>query len=123
MTIEEIEISLCSQLGQFIKSPLRNKWLETDQAKIFVRKSKRVVKTKLVDALDIASIEFDESIRSKGLFTRILTEFEHLNPFDYLYIENVLNPELGRFLQERGYAPIGSPVGYIKRQADCERKG
>lgn len=89
-------------LVKFLKSPVKNQWLETKEAKLYVRKSQRIIVQEhcahLSTCFDLASMEVQPKEQHKGIFRTTLFEMVELNPFDYVFVENVLNHDLFHFL-------------------------
>ena len=57
--------------------------------------------SKLEPCLDLGNI--DLSPRGEGLLTRILVLLEVENPWNFLYVESVLEPRLEKFLENNGF--------------------
>lgn len=76
---------------------------------LFIRKAWRVLPPKkltdldssLNPVLDLASFEVNP--KGEGLFTRILEIAETECPWDFVFIENILESRLIPFLEKRGY--------------------
>lgn len=86
-------------LKEFIESPNRVSWLYGDDLHVYVRKSKRRIKScgpHLVNVLDIASIESCNP--GKGFFAEFFPLAHAMNPWAGTFVENVLNPEFGKHL-------------------------
>ncbi len=96
---DQYEADIFIQLEQFMQSPLRNKWLEDDNIKVYVRKSQRNIgQNKLYSFLDLASFEVVE--QNKGTFTNFLTELLRRYPNVNLYVESILNPKVESILKK-----------------------
>jgi len=76
------------QIDDFLKSSQRSLWISNDAIKIYIRKSKRYYKGQLLDFFDFATIE--STVTGKGLFTKILKDFETNYPDKNIFIESVL---------------------------------
>jgi hypothetical protein len=108
-----------NELWQFLESSYRNRWLEHDKIKVYVRKAHHFIKDQACECLDIASIEVIEEFQHQGVFKDFLDTALTLNPYPCLYIENVLNQNLVQYLKRRGFYQIGdvSPCFYWSREA------
>jgi short-subunit dehydrogenase involved in D-alanine esterification of teichoic acids len=100
--IEEISILLNN------KSFPRNKWIYTNNVKIYVRKSKRFVENKLYDFIDIATIEIEN--KGVGIFTKLLEEIEKKFPNINIFVESILNDRLYNFLLKKDFKEIKSEL-------------
>lgn len=101
------------ELLNFISSPCRNKWLEVGPVKVYVRKSYRQAQP----CLDLASIEIKYLHRRQGHFKQTLSLFQKHS--SHVYIENVLNPDLRRYLDS---LVAGDPCWHEAHQVDyCYR--
>lgn len=87
----------------FLHKKERNIWIYTDCFHIYIRKSKRHYDGKLIDCIDIASIEVDEEYKGQKILTTLLeTLFQKYPKFNYL-VESILEPRLIGFLQKYGF--------------------
>ncbi len=90
-------------LQQFLNSPRTvNAWVSYKTLEVYVRRSHRVLSGQQVHCLDIANVVNKEKRRGKGDFWSMLVYLFVNTPkeFGALYIENVLNPELVKSLQD-----------------------
>lgn len=94
---------IADEISRFVDSALRNVWLEDENGKVYVRKSRRFLNGEAITTLDIASIE--AIVRGKGFFktVRVAAENSGLS----VYVENVLEPRLVDHLLRNGYTMIG----------------
>lgn len=99
---------IISELKEFMNknSFPRNKWIYSDNMKIYVRKSKRFIEGELRDFLDLATIEVEP--KGEGLFTKLLNEIEKTFPNTNLYLESILNDRLYDFLLRNNFKDSGS---------------
>lgn len=75
---------------------------------LYVRKSQRCVGYKpsihipavLTQCIDIATVEVDEERRGRGHFTNLI---KYLHGSYNIYVENVMNERLARFLERSGF--------------------
>jgi hypothetical protein len=76
--------------------------------KVYLRKSNRLIKGKIIPSLDIASIEV--WIPQKGTGTSIINKLHELNPFGVTFIENVINEHLEKWINRNDwtYYPLYS---------------
>lgn len=82
----------------------RNAWLKYGPLEVYIRKSE--IPTELGRNLQIANVSVPERDQQHGHFTRFLDHIESYakeNKWDSVYVENILNPVLERFLLKRGY--------------------
>lgn len=56
------------------------------------------------DVLDIATIEVEEELRGKGIFTKLIKQLREDYPDMPLYVENA-TPRLQRHLKKLGFTP------------------
>ena len=96
---------------------------ETEWAKIYVRRSQRLINRKMTQCLDLGTIEIHEDLRGQGVLSAVLEALEELNPWGTVFIENVLDPKLADALRKRGYitdqskpALEGSPACLYKQR-------
>jgi GNAT superfamily N-acetyltransferase len=81
---------------------LRNTWIETSVASVFVRRSTRLYDGHRTSCLDIANVQVKEKFRGQGIFTKLLEHAEQVNPYDLLLIENVIGgSRFIKFFQHR----------------------
>lgn len=106
-------------LRSFLESEERNRWILMGDMRVYARKGTHLIEGRLERCLDVASIEVEEEARGRGLFTEWLAGAERAAKKRGLvvYVENVLNPDLGLFLTRRGYSKVGesSPDSFFKR--------
>jgi hypothetical protein len=85
----------------FLKTKDKNKWLEVDGFKMYVRKSKRYFNNTVYECVDLATIEAEE--QGTGLFTiilnKILDKYKNVN----FYVENVLTDRFFNFFKKYGF--------------------
>jgi hypothetical protein len=82
----------------------RNAWLSFGPLEVYIRKSE--IPTELGRNLQIANVSVPAQEQQHGHFTRFLDMIETYardNQWDSVYVENVLNPVLERFLLKHGY--------------------
>jgi hypothetical protein len=102
MTVEE-------QLSEFmINNPAitvlgvgRNRWLEDETLKVYVRRSIRFLNDCRYNMLDVANIA--ASPPGQGRFTKFLDYAERMRPYQGIFIESVINRRLAEFLDNRRY--------------------
>lgn len=103
-------------LRNFLDSPIKRSW-ETftssgGRIEIYLRKAQRYIDQKMVNSLDIATM--DAEYPGKGALTELLPEIEQLfraSKFDILYVENVMSFRLQVFFEKRHYIKIPSDLG------------
>jgi hypothetical protein len=80
-----------------------SEWLNGDDMAVYVRKSvPRILNDgHKYPTLDIASVTVYR--RGQGHFTKFLREAHAMNPWPATYVENVLEPRLGKFLLGEGF--------------------
>lgn len=95
---------LFQDLHLFLKTKLRNKWIQNDVIKLYVRKSQRSIEGKVYDFFDFASIEIiNEDDRGNGYFTNFLFSFMGKYPTKNIYIECVLTERFKTYLIKLGF--------------------
>lgn len=90
---------ILNQIYDFLLSPVKNTWIENDEIKIYVRKSKRYFKGKVFDFFDFATIEVENT--GQGLFTQILKKFEETYPEKNIFIESVLTERFADYIKNK----------------------
>lgn len=96
-------------LEDFLQDTLfRNTWLVYSKIKIYVRQTNRLLDNERRATLDIGSVEVAEEHQQKGVFTQWLGLAERTakKANRAVYVENVLNGDLARFLAKRGYKKV-----------------
>jgi hypothetical protein len=88
------------QLQAFLQSSMRNQWVETDRFNIYLRKGVHCIDGELQKCLDLATFEVFPQFRRQGVFKHLLLTCQDCNPFPVLYIENVVNKHLHKYLQQ-----------------------
>lgn len=92
-------------LNEFISSSANRSWLKTREVEVYVRKSCRIHGQRGFTCLDLASISVVESERGKGIFKDVLAilqeKVEDSTRFHAVYIENVLEPRLKSWLDNK----------------------
>jgi GNAT superfamily N-acetyltransferase len=84
-------------------APRQSRWVDVPEGRIYLRRARH---PGIGETIDIPNIAFDEEARGKGAFTRYLREIEieaQRAGLDGVYVENIFNPRLARFLRGRGY--------------------
>jgi hypothetical protein len=86
-----------------------NHWFEMQSMQVYLRMSQRSLEGKIRPTLDIANIEVRELYQGQGIFSEFLMGMELLagKYGKAIYVENVGNPILQRFLIKRGYIQQG----------------
>src|SRR5690606_30188872 len=94
------------------KKTLRSCWVESSEAKVYIRISKRYIDGQITECLDLATIEVFENSQNKGVFKEILQKMEDFATKNnlLLYVENVLNDLLSEKLETYGYKQINSDI-------------
>lgn len=97
-------------------------WIYTSYGKFYLRISRRLLthdQRGLMWCIDIASVDIDEQYQRQGLFKTALIAIENhavKAGYDAVMIENVLNDDLKRYLQKRGYVRKAfEPLTYFTR--------
>lgn len=92
------------QIRKWIKFPFpTNQWFSDEKCKIYLRKARRIVEGKRVDALDVGTVEVFPEYRRKGVFSQLLDSLHRMNPWDVTFVENVLNKDLEQYLTRTGW--------------------
>lgn len=104
-------------IEDFLGDFRRNLWLTADKMEVYVRKASHVISGDVPRCFDIASITVGEEHRGKGLFSSWLDYVEATlrgGEYEFIYVENVLNPLLLEFLRRRGYQQTGEMTCMFK---------
>ena len=125
-------LTLREQLSDLIESKnlVRNKWITNDKIEIYVIVGIRLLPIKnigipgrygleRVQCVDVANVIVDPLYQRKGYFKAFLEDAESLCTelnIDVVYIENVINKFLHKFLMRENYKPItvGELTSYYK---------
>jgi hypothetical protein len=102
----------CAKLGQFVATAdqkvfSHSEWLKHDGLQVYLRKSLRCFDGEnRIMTLDVSNVGVKPSLRGKGRFRSFMDLAERLNPWDGIFVENVLEPRLEQFLRNRGYVLV-----------------
>ena len=104
---------IIEQLTDFIQKANKrrfgnNEWLEDHTMHVYVRKSPRIIKEQMLQALDIANIEVVN--KGQGTGGKFFEQAHAINPWQVTYFESVLNPGLGQHLLKAGYVQDAGKV-------------
>ena len=94
--MDKVVLELEKELRKFLLGENNRSWLKVDDyMEVYVRKSQRLTNSgRMISCLDLANISISEEHRRKGLCKAVLSLFERVNPYDAVFLENVLNPQL-----------------------------
>jgi hypothetical protein len=88
------------QVLEFLKLSYHNKWLCDNKMAVYVRKGHHIGSdNKMHLFFDIASVEVKEKFQKQGIFKNFLLECQKIQLYDGIFIENVLNEHLKKYLQ------------------------
>ena len=95
-------------LHEFLDSDFRNKYVYDSNyiVELYVRKGHHVINNKLENTLDIASLVVDEDHRGAGIGSMLISEIHRINPFEYTYVESLLNTSLYCHLIDHGWIDV-----------------
>lgn len=96
--------ALAEKIESFVRSDLRNLWIDECGLRLYVRKSRRLIDGDLRRCVDIANIESVDETKSRFI-PFLLSELPRIcirTGFDYFLFENVMVAELAEFLRRRG---------------------
>lgn len=79
--------------------------------KVYVRRSQRLINRKMTQCLDFSSVEIAPELQKQGIMSELLSILEDINPWDTVYVENVMDPLLVEAFQRRGYITDASKSG------------
>ena len=95
---------------EFLKSDENRKWIKADGINVYIRKAKRNIDNRLTTTLDISSVVVcDVRKKGKGKFTDLLELCREINPYEYLFVENVHEQRFADFFQRQGMTRTGHP--------------
>jgi hypothetical protein len=106
-----MRLSVVEQFARWLtEAHSQNVWLESAEISVYVRRSLRHLgDAKLRSCLYIENISQPDSERGKGYFRAFMIEAErHPECYDFIYVENILNPELLKMLLKHGYSKVRS---------------
>lgn len=81
-------------------------WIDTKEGKFYLRLTRHMVDRVLYKSLDIASIEFGDGWRGRGLGTEFLIfaeRFAATNGLEIIYVESISSEVLKHIVQKHGY--------------------
>lgn len=104
-------MNILEQLANFIDETKfqrfgSRRWLATSTMKVYVRRGHHAIAGKMAECLDIATIDVDHRHRGMGLCREFLTKAHEMNPWEFTYVESVVNPILAVSLLKRGYTAL-----------------
>ena len=88
----------------------RNMWLDFDPTlKVYVRRAHRLLGprtlgSRLTTVLDIANVEATPT--GQGRFRKFLTHVETFEPWEGVFVENVMSERFKQFFRKRGYKEV-----------------
>lgn len=114
------------EIEEFLHSPVKNQWLVFNDIEIYVRKSKRLLDGKYVNALDMASASVPEHLWGRGIYSLVSNSIEQVARENNLYVykENVLDKNLRESLKrDDNYKQIKelNPPCYYKKPEDVKK--
>ncbi len=102
-------MTLVEQLQEFIKDSStwnnNRKWIEDDHMKVYVRRGQRHLPARDFSPKPqrVTTLEDEQG---QGLFKAFLAEAIKHNPWDALYVENVLSSRFESFFVRSGFLPV-----------------
>lgn len=96
--MENKALVIAAMVIQFSESDRKNEWLHFEDLSIYVRNAVHALDGKLVETLDLASIEFRD--QEQGHFTNVLGFLEE-HCKKVIYVENVISPRFQNFFERR----------------------
>lgn len=90
------------EFDKFKNSSDRNRHIGS-ALRLYVRRSHRLVNGKMYPFLDLASINLDEKLQGKGIFTSFLKNLLEIYPSDNFYIESIMNPRVITVAEKFGF--------------------
>lgn len=89
-----------NKLMEFLNSPIKRTWLVTKEISVYLRKGRHVGMNGAIRTyLDIANIEVRPAFQRKGIFKSFLSLCQRIQPYDGVFVENVLTPILRAYLR------------------------
>jgi len=85
---------ILSEIDTFLKSSIRNTYVNDDKITMYIRKSQRLVNKKTVKFFDIGNISIDENHWGKGIFTNLISNLISKYPDMNIFVESILNPAI-----------------------------
>jgi GNAT superfamily N-acetyltransferase len=115
-------LNCVEQLKRFLESPdwYRSEWLDDGRMKRYVRRGARVLgePARLMTTLELANSGVEPRYQRQGLYKGFNEAAERLNPYEALYVENVLEVWLRAYYERNGWTRIdgthGWPPSYYK---------
>lgn len=85
---------ILSEIDTFLKSSIRNTYVNDDKITMYIRKSQRLVNKQTVKFFDISNISIDENHWGKGIFTNLISNLISKYPDMNIFVESILNPAI-----------------------------
>jgi len=85
---------ILSEIDTFLKSGIRNTYVNDDKITMYIRKSQRLVNKQTVKFFDIGNISIDENYWGKGIFTNLISNLISKYPDMNIFVESILNPAI-----------------------------
>ena len=85
---------ILSEIDTFLKSSIRNVYVNDDKITMYIRKSQRLVNKQTVKFFDIGNISIDENHWGKGIFTNLISNLISKYPDMNIFVESILNPAI-----------------------------
>ena len=89
-------------LKRFLASNFRNQWMNGSGLAVYVRKSTRLIEGRMVSCLDIANMVAQRPGRGTG--GRFIEDAQRLNPYEAIFVENVLTDRFVHYFERNGWA-------------------
>ncbi len=112
--------SILTDLQELINTKQRNGWVQTDQISVYFRiGSFRNLPAMVAGVstaarmIDLANVSIAPEFQRQGIFTTLLKGVEKIvaeSVYPYVYIENVINPNILGFLERTGYVCADSLI-------------
>ncbi len=87
-----------------------NFWLEDRGFRVYVRKSRRALRGRIYQCLDIARAEIPKHLMGRGRFSAFVELAAASHPWEAIYFESVLNKKLIASFRRRGYHEIAGEM-------------
>ncbi|WP_318493207.1 hypothetical protein [Photobacterium leiognathi] len=104
-------IEFSKQCGNPNSNAPRNRWLQSEDISLYLRKQLTIEDGEFAYHLCIGSIDISSAYQKQGVFTEIITYLEqNISHFRYISVECLMNEHLERYLTKRGYVPYKRPA-------------
>ena len=128
--------NIYNQIKEFVEAPCTSRFgrrshLSDERIALYMRLTSRSVSGEYVETIDIATVDVNLDQQGKGVFSKVLGYIEKLADKHgrTVFVESIVNRDLTRSLQKRGYVLSGdelapnasrAPQPYLGKESSLE---